>query len=247
MNKKNAIWIYALVMTGSLLVTASSCKKNDDDNIVKDKDGNVYHPVKIGTQVWMQENLKTTKFNDGTDIPPVTDSAEWVYLTAPGYCWYDNDEARYKNTYGAIYNWYTVNTGKLCPTGWHLPADDEWTALGEYLIANGYNYDSTTTANGYAKAIASDTGWFSINYIDCAVGSSDYPDKINATGFTALPGGIRNNKGEFERIGLYGMWWSSSERDTSLAWYRTLAYDHCGLVRSWTLKENGFSIRCLKD
>ena len=100
---------------------------------VVDIDGNVYHTVTIGTQVWMVENLKTTKYNDGTAIPLVTDNTAWGALTTPGYCWYNNDSATYKNTYGALYNWYAVNTGKLAPTGWHVPTDSEWTVLTTYL------------------------------------------------------------------------------------------------------------------
>ena len=100
---------------------------------VVDIDGNVYHTVTIGTQVWMVENLKTTRYNDGTAIPLVTDGTAWAALTTPGYCWYNNDSATYKNTYGALYNWYAVNTGKLAPTGWHVPTDSEWTVLTTYL------------------------------------------------------------------------------------------------------------------
>ena len=100
---------------------------------VTDDDGNVYHSVTIGTQVWMVENLKTTKYNDGTSIPLVTDATDWHNLLTPGYCWNNNDEATYKATYGALYNWYTVNTGNLCPTGWHVPGDAEWTTLTTYL------------------------------------------------------------------------------------------------------------------
>src|SRR5664279_2133742 len=86
--------------------------------VVTDIDGNVYTTVTIGTQVWMVENLKTTKYNDGTSIPNITDGAAWESLTTPGYCFYNNEAAN-KTTYGALYNWYTVNSSKLAPTGWH--------------------------------------------------------------------------------------------------------------------------------
>lgn len=223
----------------------NSCEK-DEDNRVKDADGNVYHTVTIGTQVWMVENLKTTHYNDGKEIPNANDSSAWADTCTPAYCWYDND-VHNKDAYGALYNWYTVNTGRLCPSGWHVPSDSEWIALGNYLMANGYNYDGTTLMNGYAKALASDTGWYPVPYIECAVGSEDYPDKRNSTGFAALPGGIRDIQGKFQRVTYYGEWWSSTVRDTSCSFYRTLAFDHCGLVRSWTLRKNGFSVRCLKD
>ncbi len=96
-------------------------------------DGNVYNIVIIGTHVWMKENLKTTKYNDGSNIPLVIDSTTWVNLTTPGYCWYNNDATSHKNTYGALYNWYAVNTGKLCPAGWYVPSDTEWQTLMNYL------------------------------------------------------------------------------------------------------------------
>jgi uncharacterized protein (TIGR02145 family) len=106
-----------------------------------DIDGNVYNTVIIGTQVWMTENLKTTKYNDNTKIPNVIDNTPWCTLPTPAYCWYKNDEASNKHSYGALYNWFTVNTGKLCPTGWHVPSEVEWTTLTDCLggesIASG--------------------------------------------------------------------------------------------------------------
>ncbi|MDD4729737.1 MAG: FISUMP domain-containing protein, partial [Dysgonamonadaceae bacterium] len=119
---------------------------------VTDIDDNVYHTVTIGTQVWMVENLKTTKYNDGTSIPLVSDGTAWSNLATPGYCFYNNDAAN-KSTYGALYNWFTVNTNKLAPTGWHVPTDAESTTLENYLIANGFNYDGTTTGNKIAKSM----------------------------------------------------------------------------------------------
>ena len=120
------------------MLSSSCSKKSDSSNTptattVSDADGYVYHTVTIGAQVWMVENLKTTKYNDGTAIPLVTDSTAWAILTIPGYCWYNNDAVTYKATYGALYNWYAVNTGKLAPKGWHVPADAEWTKLITFL------------------------------------------------------------------------------------------------------------------
>jgi uncharacterized protein (TIGR02145 family) len=100
---------------------------------VTDRDGNNYKTILIGSQTWMVENLKTTKYNDGSSIPLVTDESAWINLSTPGYCWYDNNSTTYKVTYGALYNWYTVNTGNLCPTGWHIPSNGEWTILINYL------------------------------------------------------------------------------------------------------------------
>jgi len=127
-------WLFLLATLG--LVIFIGCKKDDYDPsiTISDIDGNVYHTVKIGTQIWMVENLKTTKFDDGTVIPLVEDSASWYALLTPGYSWYNNDEANYKETYGALYNFYTVNIGKqLCPKGWHAASYSDWLILIDYL------------------------------------------------------------------------------------------------------------------
>jgi uncharacterized protein (TIGR02145 family) len=213
---------------------------------VTDIDGNVYNTTTIGTQVWMVENLKTTKFNDGTDINNVTDSIAWRSLGTPAYCWYRHDSGTNKNTYGALYNWYAVNTGKLCPIGWHIPSDVEWKILENYLIDSGYNYDETTTGNKYAKTLACAVGWASSTNIG-AVGNTDYIAKINVTGFTALPGGARSFIGSFDYIGSYGSWWSSSDDYAHFAWGRSLSYDSEGMTRFSVTKTLGFSVRCLRD
>ena len=144
---------------------------------VTDIDSNVYHTVTIGTQVWMVENLKTTRYNDGQEIPLVTDTVSWENLTSPGYSWFNNDTV-FKKSYGALYNWYTVNTGKLAPAGWHVPTLTEWNTLAAFLGGN-------TTAGGKMKStgtIESDTGlWYSPN-----------TNATNSSGFTAIPGGYRH-------------------------------------------------------
>ncbi len=128
------------------------------EGTIKDIENNTYKTVTIGTQTWMAENLKVTKYNDGASIPNVTDATAWSELTTGALCDYDNTPSN-SETYGKLYNWYAVNTGKLCPTGWHVPSRSEWTTLENYLIANGYNYDGTTTNNKIAKAMASSSGW----------------------------------------------------------------------------------------
>jgi len=213
---------------------------------VRDIDGNYYNTLKTGTQIWMTENLKTTRYKDGTAIPVVTDNTEWSNLTTPGYCWYNNDEANFKNVYGAMYNWYTLNTGNLCPVDWHIPSDAEWTTLENYLIANNYNYDGTTSGNKIAKSLASGFGWTS-SITTGAVGNTDYPAKRNATGFTTLPGGYRNDDGTFIDIGKDGGWWSATESVATEAWDRYLYYDNSYVIRGTYSKKNGFSVRCLKD
>jgi uncharacterized protein (TIGR02145 family) len=156
-----------------------------------DVEGNVYKTVKIGNQVWMAENLKTTKNNDNSDIPLVSNRLEWLNISIPGYCWYDNDEANNKATYGALYNWFTVNTGKLCPTGWHVPNEREWIKLTDYL--GGAN-----VAGGKLKESGT-THWESPN-----------ESATNESGFAALPGGFRFGDGGFSNYGTNGYWWGSS-------------------------------------
>jgi uncharacterized protein (TIGR02145 family) len=210
----------------------------------KDADGNNYTTVTIGTQTWMGENLKTTRYNDRTDIPLVTDDTAWGDLNTPGYCWYNNDAATYKNTYGALYNFYTVNAGNLAPTDWHVPTDAEWTTLDNYLTANGYNYDGSTSGNYYAKSLAATINWTT----DTGTGviGSDL-SKNNSTGFSAMPGGYRSNNGGFFNTGDSGYWWSSTELETYDAWFRYLNYFHSNLYRDLYYAGYGFSVRCVRD
>jgi len=195
--------------------------------IVTDFEGNNYKTTKIGDQVWMAENLKTTKYNDGTSIPLVTDPTTWSNLTTPGYCWYNNDQA-YKATYGALYNWFTVNTGKLCSTNWHVPSDTEWTTLTDYL--GGAN-----VAGGKLKEVDT-THWNSPN-----------TGTTNESGFTALPGGHCLYDGTFGNIGNTGNWWSSTEFNATNALYRYLFYSNADLYQSFLNEKSGFSVRCVKN
>jgi uncharacterized protein (TIGR02145 family) len=192
---------------------------------VTDIDGNVYQTVTIGTQVWMVENLKTTRFNDGNPIPLVTANS-WAALLTPGYCWYD-DSASYGITYGALYNWYAVNTGNLAPTGWHAPTDSEWTVLTTYL-------GGLTVAGGKLKETGS-SHWISPN-----LGAT------NETGFSALPGGFHNSDGTFSAIEGNGYWWSSTASSGSNAWDRDLNYSSAGVYPHEYNRGHGFSVRCIK-
>ncbi|HOG37272.1 MAG TPA: FISUMP domain-containing protein, partial [Paludibacteraceae bacterium] len=192
-----------------------------------DIDGNTYKTVTIGTQTWMAENLKVTKYNNGTNIPNVTDATAWSSLTTGAYCNYNNDRSNVA-TYGRLYNWYAVNTGKLAPTGWHVPTDAEWATLTTYLGGG-------SVAGGKLKETGT-THWASPN-----------TGATNETGFTALPGGNRDYHGAFYGIGYYGSWWSASERGTYTAWYRNMLYFDSNVGRSNYDKEVGFSVRCVRD
>ena len=197
---------------------------------VSDVHGNVYHTVTIGTQTWMSENLKASKYNDGTDIPLVSDSAEWSNLTTPGYCWYKSEQNGYGNTYGGLYNWYVVETGKLCPTGWHVPTDAEWTTLTDYL-------GGLSVSGGKLKEKGA------IHWLSPNTGAT------NLSGFTALPGAHRSTLGKFQGIGDHGGWWSSTEDGSGKAYGRVLQYNSNKTIGG-TYDHGfggGFSIRCVED
>jgi uncharacterized protein (TIGR02145 family) len=226
---------------------SASAKKVKLTGKVKDVDGNWYQTVKIGDQWWMAENLRTTKYNDRTDIPLVIEGATWIGLTTPAYCWYDNDANANADIYGALYNWYAVNTGKLCPTGWHVPKENEdWAVLQEYLIANGYNYDGTTSENKIAKSLAATTYWYPSTETG-APGNTDFPEYRNKSGFSALPGGQRDFNGGFSNLTYAGNWWSSSMYDDTHAYDHYLSMVFVNLGQAANLPIAGFSVRCIKD
>jgi uncharacterized protein (TIGR02145 family) len=209
-NKLSALLLSGFYLTGLQAQT------------VKDIDGNVYKTVTIGTQTWMAKNLKTTKLNDGIPIPLVRDSISWPVLTTPAYCWYNNDEKVNKNIYGALYNWHTVNTGKLCPSGWHVPSDDEWKILFAYL--GGADAGDKLQEKGT-------THWVNPN-----------PGATNESGFTALPGGLRIKSGTFVALGLSSYWWCSTEDKPEA---RYVGYYDSGVERGSNSKQFGLSVRCI--
>jgi uncharacterized protein (TIGR02145 family) len=193
-----------------------------------DADGNVYNTVKLGSQTWMVQNLKTTKFNDGEDIPLETDNYTWFNLNTPACCWYENYISN-KDTYGALYNWYTVNTGKLCPAGWHVPIDSDWQTLKDFLESSG----------GDAGGMLKDTSdlWASPN-----------TGATSSSGFKGIPGGIRGHTdGICYYLGYTGKHWSGSPdvSDQSAAW--TLSFDDSQLRRGVYDNNLGVSVRCVHD
>lgn len=195
---------------------------------VTDIDGNVYNTVTIGTQVWMVENLKTTRYRDGTEIPNVIAATSWNGQTTGAYCWYNND-ASYKNTYGALYNWYAVNTGKLAPAGWHVPTDAEWTTLTTYL-------GSESIAGGKLKETGT-SHWVTPN-----------TGATNSTGFSAQPGGWRyNHDGSFCCMGYHANLWSSTAEDATNGNYRGLYYEGDYVNRTYYNKQSAFSVRCIRN
>jgi uncharacterized protein (TIGR02145 family) len=200
---------------------------------ISDAESNIYKTVYIGTQQWMAENLKVTKYNDGTAIPNITDNTQWYQLSKGAWSYYNNDVAN-NAKYGKLYNWYAVsktsNSNKnVCPTGWHIPTDAEWTVLTDYL-------GGETVAGGKMKV--GTTSWNSPN-----------TDATNTSLFSALPGGGRFSYGDYDSIGSLGSWWSSSEDEdvTTNAWRRYLGNYSGNASRNDFGKRSGFSVRCLRD
>jgi len=206
----------------------------------------------------MAANLKTTKFSNGESIPLVTNDAAWMAIRyEPAYCWYGNDESTYKNIFGALYNFWAVSPGNLCPTGWHVPNYDEFAVLENYLIKNGYNYDNSTSGNYIGKSLAStamiflapppSTASIMWEYTtdDGCVGNPDFPLKRTATGFSALPSGFRGNG--FSVPNRFAHWWSSTQFDMTMARYRNLQSSWESLLGGYSYNWTGYSVRCLKD
>lgn len=223
--------IHLSVTVVLFLILSTSCKKvKDDPSVVKDRDGNVYTTVTIGTQVWMVENLKSTKYSNG-DLIGTTDPKDKNISgeTAPKYQWaYEGDEGNVDD-YGRLYTWYAVaDIRNICPTGWHVPGDDEWTALSDFL--GGQN-----SVGGKLKESGTEH-WKTPN-----------SDASNLSGFTALPGGYRGDNGLFYDLGDWGNWWSSTANDELQAWLRWLYYDDGNLGRGFYGKKSAMSIRCIKD
>ncbi|MRR24082.1 hypothetical protein EG830_14015, partial [bacterium] len=198
---------------------------------VADREGNLYLTVIIGEQVWMAENLRSTRYNDDLPIPNITDDTQWINLSTPAYCWISND-IQYKPVYGALYNWYAVNTGKLCPAGWHVPSDEEYKTLERTLGMTAEQADLTDfRGTDEGKKMKSTTGW------------ADGENGTNTSGFSALPGGYRWAKtGAFNGLGMITYWWSS-ELNTEYAWYRRIDGTDNRVFRSGTSKEGGKYVR----
>lgn len=206
---------------------------------VTDISGNTYPIITLGTQTWMAENLRTTKFNDGTNIPVVTDNGQWANnfnnnSTQPMMCWYNNDELTFTNNkFGALYNWYVISpitngNKNVCPAGWHVPSDIEWTTLTTFLGGD-------LIAGGKMKSTGTKY-WVTPN-----------TDATNSSGFSGFPGGSRNANGIFGGIFNNGNWWSSTEQDIPYAFIRVIRSDAGAIFKGIDDKGDGFSIRCIKD
>ncbi|MCX6246770.1 MAG: hypothetical protein NTW10_03460 [Bacteroidetes bacterium] len=234
---KTKILIFPIVLMALFFMVESGCKKSSDDttsqsNTVTDIDGNIYHMVRVGTQVWTVENLKTTKFNDGFSIALDTSATAWGLLTSPSSCYYNNDISN-KGTYGMLYNWYAVNTGKLAMKGWHIPSNAERKILSDYLggdtLGGGKMKTTGTLEAGTGLWLAPNGG------------------ATNESGFSAIPVGQRTYAGKFKTIGMYSFFWNSDEQDSDFAWSFGPSYLNAGAYYGTYFKKNGFSVRCVKN
>ena len=247
-----------LLLLSALLIFACSSDDSSNDNNNNNSellncDGNPVPTIVYGTQEWTVENACHTTYRDGTPIPQVTDNTEWGSLTTGAWSYYDNDPTKHR-----LYNWFAVmgihdtdpNTPnkEFAPEGWHVPSDAEWTTLENHLVANGYNYDGTTTDYKIAKAMASTTGWSTSTNTG---GIGNDPSSNNSSGFNAFPEGLRNHYGEFNSEGSWTRIWSSTEIIDSpisiFALCRELNIDDYFLERWSYEKQYGYSVRFVRD
>lgn len=235
--KKRLLTAVHLSLTSVLIILLLvSCKKENDDpsEIVKDVEGNSYTTVTIGTQTWLVENLKTTKYNDGTDIPILTGDDDWEFTASGAYCWYENNVSN-KSVYGALYNWYAANSGKLCPTGWHVPSKEEIETLADKFGGHALA-GADLKEDGLSHWREPNTG------------------ATNSSGFTGLPGGTRfigdGGGVAFESITTYGNLWTTTPYpygSYNHSYYAQLVFSSTGFGTGSRPKATGFSVRCLKD
>jgi uncharacterized protein (TIGR02145 family) len=211
---------------------------------VKDIDGNVYHTITIGTQVWLKENLRTTRFCNGDSInTTIPDTLDITTESMPKYQWIYDGKGSNNAKYGRLYTWYTItDSRKICPKGWHVPTDVDWTTLTDYLKNHGNGYNGSI--DEIAKSMAAISDW----NIDSMSGNIGNDQKSNnSSGFSAFAGGYRYGIGIFNGVGIYGYWWSATEDDAKTASYFNLSAHRSNVFRGSTSKQNGVSVRCVKD
>jgi uncharacterized protein (TIGR02145 family) len=213
-----------------LLIGLSFLMIKNHAQIVTDYDGNVYDTVIIGTQVWLKQNLKVAHYNNGVAIPNITDNTSWNSSNTGARCYYNNDSVTYDSIYGPLYNWYAVNDiNNICPPGWHVATNAEWQETEAYLGGAGI-------AGGKMKE-AGFLHWTSPN-----------TGATNSTGFTGLPGGMRDPvNNDFRTIGENGLWWTATSYNSSMVWSTYMWYLFAGIDHNPVTKKYGLSIRCVKD
>ncbi len=222
--------------------------------LCQDIDGYKYPVTNIGSKTFMAENLHASRYNNNSPVPNVTDNTEWLNLVSGARCYYNNDSAGYSQTYGALYNFEAVNSGVLCPHGWHVATQSDWEQLLVYLQNNGYNYDGSSdpdtdpgTNDKTAKSLTKATNWMSSTEVG-APGNNDFPAFRNRTGFFGIAAGMRGVSGSTTNISIIAAWWSSTSTNTNTAARLAIQYDLANSVISYSAdKKFGFSVRCVKD
>jgi uncharacterized protein (TIGR02145 family) len=238
MNLLTSHTISNFLLSGFLIICVYSCDSEEpilspdytgQVGQLTDIQGNVYKTIGIGSQTWMAENLKTTTFNDNSGIPIILNDSIWGLIESPGYCWYNNDSSINRRLYGALYNFFVIETGLLCPTGWHVPDESEWNTLESFL---GGNKVAAGKLKDYYTSF-----WIEPN-----------PCLANNYDFKSLPGGERLNiSGRFSGIGENGNWWTNTSESDYQAYSRLMTHESTELYRSLTNKKRGNNVRCIKD
>ncbi len=241
--------VYFLVTVFFLLANAACDKDNGEDTLVNhpgdgvtDVEGNFYQTVIIGKQEWTTENLRTTTLNDGQEIINTPDDEDWLYQTAPAYSWYENHPA-HASGFGALYNWFAIDTGRLCPAGWRVPTDEDWKILEGNVDSEYGQLDPEWDREGHrgydaGAQLKSTSGW------------DVYGNGINgfdSFGFTALPAGFRASNGFFS--GTHGLtqFWLADDYSEMRAWRRILNHDNDMVARYPSSKASGYSVRCIRS
>ncbi len=221
---------------------------------LEDIEGHVYKSIKIGTQVWMAENLKTTRYANGTLLVSGTGAGDITGDFTTKYVFDYGDSPTNTDIYGKLYTWAAAMNGSatnnlnpsgvqgVCPTDWHLPSDSDWTELTEYLSNNGFGYEGSGSDIG--KSLASSSVWTSFataGRVGNDLGSN------NSSGFTGLPGGTRISDSSFGNIGTGAYWWSSTEGNATISWHRALLNNIDYVERVGRNRSNALSVRCLRD
>jgi uncharacterized protein (TIGR02145 family) len=228
MGKHLFNWGSLFIAAGMMLLSVGGCQKEDyPTGSVKDADRNRYQTVTIGTQEWMAENLRTSKYNDGSPIPKIIANSEWSAALTGAYCIYGNAEI-IAETHGLLYNWFTVYTGKLCPDGWHVPDENEWETLLEYVGGNQFAAAKLKEAGA--------TNWIMTK-----------AETTNETRFTARPGGGRLPEGTYWDLGTLGYWWSSSAASNQQVFVYSMEGSDNSVSKGTSAKKSGLSVRCIRD
>jgi uncharacterized protein (TIGR02145 family) len=231
-----------VVLSSDFSVNAQTNNTNSTESvpsIVKDIDGNVYHTVVIGKQVWLQENLRTKKYRNGKSIAKNITKAQWSTDKSGACAVYDNDSIK-ENAFGLLYNWYAIaNPAGLCPVGWHVPKDSEWNTMVNYLD----EYADTTEL----KRVQSEIAGGELKEIGYAHWTTPNTGATGTSNFLGYAGGNKSIDGKCNDVGAYGYWWTATASSAAEAYGRLLSYFNGNIDRFKTSKNLGFSVRCMKN